>query len=88
MAKAYYLYHLGKPYHGEAYRELKRIENLKPDVASKHSALAFLLYERGDLEEAKKEVLKAVRLDPADLGSRYVGKKMGMKLKPPKGSPH
>jgi len=85
LAKALVLYDLGRQYRGEVESLLNTAMNLKPDLGMKHSAKAYLMMEQGKTDIAREEVLKAVELDPTDQGAWELGKKLGLKLKVPKG---
>lgn len=86
LAKALLLYELGPAYRSEVMRLLQKSHVMKPDLGMEHSAMAYMLAEQGKREEAKEEVLKAIKLDPKDLGAWELGKKLGMKLKLPTGA--
>lgn len=49
-----------------AFAELQECLRLGPDLAMEHSAMAFLLAERGRKEEAKRSLRTALDLDPTD----------------------
>jgi tetratricopeptide (TPR) repeat protein len=85
LAKALVLYDMGRQYRGEVETLLNDAIKLKPDLGMKHSAKAYLLMEQGKPDAAREEVLKAVELDPTDQGAWELGKKLGLKLKVPKG---
>jgi len=72
LAKAFYLYELGPAYHTEALHEIDRTMKLRPDMAIKHSARAFLLMEQGKSNEAENEAKWALALDPSDAGANAV----------------
>jgi tetratricopeptide (TPR) repeat protein len=48
----------------EAEADLRKTIGLKPDFARAHRALGQLLLDRGSLEEAKRELERAMELDP------------------------
>jgi hypothetical protein len=90
LARALLLYNTPGVDRNAVMAELVGVQKLKPDMAIKHSALAMLLYEKGEADAAREEVQKALALDPYDQAGQFLGAKMGMKLrKPPIGaSPH
>ncbi len=85
LARVYLRYQLGKLYLGQIRDDLERILPLKPDFAMKHSALAMVLAEAGDTERAKKEVARALALDPFDAAALAQAKSLGIKVRMPKG---
>lgn len=86
LAKALLLYDLGPGYRGDIVELLRKSIGMKPDLGMEHSAMAYLLMEQGKREEARQEVLKAINLDPKDLGAWELGKRLGLKLTLPKGA--
>lgn len=78
LAKIFLLYNMGKAYYAEALKELEVTLKLKPDLAMEHSAIAFLMLEKGLVNEAKEEVRKAIRIDPDDMGAKYLLKELKM----------
>jgi tetratricopeptide (TPR) repeat protein len=72
LAKVFLLFNTGKSYYDEALRELEICQSLKPDLAMKHSAFAFILLEKGQTDRAKDEVRKAFALNPADPGANFL----------------
>ncbi len=59
---------------------------MKPNFAMKHSALAMVLNSAGETERAKRELGRALRLDPLDEAAIALAKEMGIKVKVPKGA--
>lgn len=88
LAKVFLLYRMGRPYLQEMLLILETADRLKPDLAMKHSALAYVLAEYGQMARARNEVMKAIALDPLDPGALDLGKKMGIKMKQPEGFHH
>lgn len=78
LAKVFLLYNMGNSYYEDALRELKFTLKLKPDLAMEHSAMAFLMLGKGLVKEAKEEVRKAIRIDPGDMGAKYLLKELKM----------
>lgn len=66
LAKVYVLYSLGPAFRQQTARELDRIMTMSPDLAIKHSARAVLLVEQGRINEACKEIVRALELNPND----------------------
>jgi len=66
LAKVFVLFSMGRGYYREALEELKYTIELKPDLAIEHSAASFLLYQLGAKDDAKKELHRALELDPND----------------------
>ncbi|MBI4689199.1 MAG: hypothetical protein HY754_02860 [Nitrospirae bacterium] len=78
LAKAFLLYYMGKSYYDEALRELKFALKLKPDLAMELSAKAYLMLEKGFINEAKKEVRSALKIDSEDAGAKNLVTKLKM----------
>ncbi|HWR58206.1 MAG TPA: hypothetical protein VN328_04885 [Thermodesulfovibrionales bacterium] len=76
LAKVFLLYNMGKSYYDEALKELEICQTLKPDLSMNHSALAYILFEKGLIDRAKDEVKKALELDPEDPGANYLKDKL------------
>jgi tetratricopeptide (TPR) repeat protein len=72
LAKVFLLFNAGKSYSDEVLRELDICQGLKPDIAMKHSALAFILLEKGQADRAKDEFRKALALNPHDPAANYL----------------
>ena len=86
LARVYLRYQLGKVYLPQIKADLEKVLMMKPDFAMKHSALAMVLAATGETERAKREVEKALRLNPLDDAALALAKEMGIKVKIPKGS--
>jgi len=86
LARVYLRYQLGKLYLPQIKADLEKVLMMKPDFAMKHSALAMVLAATGETERAKREVEKALRLNPLDDAALAQAKQMGIKVKIPKGS--
>jgi hypothetical protein len=78
LAKTYLLHGLGSPRLPEVRRELERIQDLRPDFATKHSAYALVLLEMGDVAGARRELERAARLDPNDPLAADVERKLSV----------
>lgn len=77
LAKAFLLYNMRSPgFKDEALKELRASMDLKPDIAIEHSAAAIILYEKGRLDEARAEMDKALKKDPADKAANYLKTKL------------
>lgn len=72
LAKAFLLYNMGSFYHDEALKELEICLKLKPDLSAEHSAIAFILINKGLIDKAKDEIKKASRINPDDPGAVYL----------------
>jgi hypothetical protein len=79
LAKAFLLYYAGKPYHDEAIKELNIVVKLKPDISMEHSALAYLLFDKGLIDKAKEETSIALKINPNDPGAKQLVKILGNK---------
>ena len=84
LARIYLRYQLGKLYLGQIRDDLERILPMKPDFAMKHSALAMVLAENGETERARRELFRALRLDPVDAAAIALAKRLGIEVKIPK----
>jgi len=86
LARVYLRYQLGKLYLPQIKADLEKVLPMKPDFAMKHSALAMVLAATGESERAKREVERALQLNPLDDAALAQAKEMGIKVKIPKGS--
>lgn len=86
LAKAMILYEMGPQYRGEVARLLDIAGRLPPDLGMEHSAKAYLFMEQGNSAAARQEIMKAVELNPMDEGAWDLAKRLGLKLKMPKGA--
>jgi tetratricopeptide (TPR) repeat protein len=86
LARVYLRYQLGKLYLPQIRADLEKVLAMKPDFAMKHSALAMILAAAGENDRAKREVEKALQLNPLDDAALAQAKQMGIKVKIPKGS--
>jgi tetratricopeptide (TPR) repeat protein len=84
LARIYLRYQLGKLYLAQIRDDLERILPMKPDFAMKHSALAMVLAENGETERARRELFRALRLDPLDAAAIALAKRLGIAVKIPK----
>jgi tetratricopeptide (TPR) repeat protein len=78
LAKAYLLYRMGASYYDDALKELEITLKLKPKLSMKHSAIAIIMFEKGQIDRAKDEVKKAMAIDPDDPGANYLKKILGI----------
>jgi len=76
LAKAFLLYNLGRPYHGEALKFILAASRLKPEMAMEHSALAIYLLQQGQKEKAREEAGRALAIDPHDPGAEFIMKQV------------
>ncbi|KAF0143899.1 MAG: hypothetical protein FD156_2281 [Nitrospirae bacterium] len=79
LAKAFLLYNMGSFYHDEVLRELEICLKLKPDLSAEHSAIAFILINKGLIDKAKDEIKKASRINPDDPGAVYLKERLNPK---------
>jgi len=86
LARVYLRYQLGKLYLPQIMADLEKVLPMKPDFAMKHSALAMILSATGESDRAKREVERALQLNPLDDAALAQAKQMGIKVKIPKGS--
>jgi hypothetical protein len=86
LARVYLRYQLGKLYLPQIKADLEKVLPMKPDFAMKHSALAMVLAATGESDRAKREVERALRLNPLDEAALAQARQMGVKVKIPKGS--
>ncbi len=84
LARIYLRYQLGRLYLGQIREDLERILPMKPDFAMKHSALAMVLAETGEPERARRELLRALQMNPLDAAALAQAKRMGIEVKMPK----
>ncbi|MDH5721468.1 MAG: hypothetical protein OEZ13_12750 [Spirochaetia bacterium] len=76
LAKAFTLFSLNSAkYQNEISNEILTCLKLSPDLAMEHSAAAFIYFQKGLVEEGKKEVKKALDLDSNDENALYLKKK-------------
>ncbi len=59
-------------------KELRACLELKPDMANEHSAMAIVLLNKGEKEEALEETKKALRLNPNDPGAKFMKGQLGL----------
>jgi tetratricopeptide (TPR) repeat protein len=85
LARIFLRYQQGKLFLPQIRADLERLLPMKPDFAMKHSALAMVLAASGESERAKREVEKALKLDPFDQAALSQAKDLGITVKLPKG---
>jgi len=74
LAIAYISYYLGKKNITE--RALRDALSIPPDTAFEHLSMAQFLIEKGQIEEAKRELKIALRIDPYEQRARELLKKL------------
>lgn len=86
LARIYLRYQLGKLYLPQIRADLEKVLPMKPDFAMKHSALAMILNSAGEKDRARREIEKALQLNPLDEAAIALAKEMGIDVKIPKGA--